>query len=308
MSKKHYYNAYNLSLESPFPIKELVKIEAQKTDIIIFEQPVFDTLPHFTHQANHFGVDMLLQVNGKNLLIVIKDIAKFYIENAEIIHIERQESVSDEDVTLYLLGTCLACLNMLRGVFALHGSAIDTAQGSVLFIGNSGVGKSTTAAKMIAKGYKLQADDVSFIIFDADHKPWVYPAYPQLKLWDTSVEKLGIEKQDLEYVSPLWQKFRVSNALNFQAEPRPLFRIYELKPSENVQIEVKTLHKFDKIKVLFENTFRNYMIQVLQLEKEHFEFSAKLATSVTLKYVTRPKKAFLIDELTDLIEADFDNL
>ena len=305
MKTSYYYKAYNLTVETPFPIRELVAIKPQKTDIIIKELPVANSLSQVNTQEGYFEDEMRVQTNDTELLITIKGLVKFYSPDVHTIHIEREAGVSDDDVVLYLLGTCLACLNMLRGVFALHGSAIHTEKGSLLFIGNSGVGKSTTAAKMIAKGYKLQADDVSFIYFDAHNQAWVYPAYPQLKLWDTSVEKLGIEKKGLEFISPLWQKFRIAAHENFLASPTPLMAIYELVPSEHSRIKITPLYRFDKIKILLENTYRNYTIQALGLEKAHFAFCTILATSITVKSVSRPNDAFLIDELTDIIESDF---
>jgi uncharacterized ubiquitin-like protein YukD len=308
MTITYHYKAYNLTIETPFPIRELVSIASQKTDILIKELDVVDSLPIYTNQESFFNDEMIFQSNATDLLIIIKGIGKYHIKNAQTIHIEREKGVSDDDIVLYLLGTGLACLNMMRGVFALHGSAIHTENGSVIFMGDSGVGKSTTAAKMMEKGYKLQADDVSFIAFDAQNKPWVYPAYPQLKLWYKSVEKLGINKDDLEFVSPLWQKFRVASHHNFETEASPLLAIYELKPSDRTFIEIKPLVKFEKIKILLENTYRNYTIQVLSLEKSHFEFCAKLAANSLIKCVERPKNAFLIDELTDLLEIDFHNL
>ena len=308
MTTTYHYQAYNLTIESPFQIRELISIAPQQPDIRIFERSVLDNLPVLVNQKSYFNDEMVFQANEKELLIKIKGIGKYHIKNAQILHIEREKGISDDDIVLYLLGTGLACMNMMRGVFALHGSSIHTADGSVLFIGDSGVGKSTTAAKMMEKGYKLQADDVSFIVFDAQNKPWVYPAYPQLKLWEKSVENLGINKDNLEFVSPLWQKFRVASPHNFETEASPLLAIYLLKPSEQTQIEIKPLIKFEKIKILLENTYRSYTIQVLNLEKPHFEFCANLAANSILKCAERPKNAFLIDELTDLLENDFHSL
>jgi hypothetical protein len=305
MTTTFYYIAYNLTIETPFSIRELVSIAPQKTDILIKELSIVDFLPVFTNQESYFDGEMIFQSNATELLITVKGIGKYHIKNAQTIHIEREKDISNDDIVLYLLGTGLACLNMMRGVFALHGSAIHTENGSVIFMGDSGVGKSTTVAKMMEKGYKLQADDVSFIAFDAQNKPWVYPAYPQLKLWDKSVEKLGINKDNLEFVSPLWQKFRVASHHNFETKASPLLAIYELKPSEQSFIEIKPLIKFEKIKILLENTYRNYTIQVLSLERAHFEFCAKLAGNSIIKCAIRPKNAFLIDELTDLLESDF---
>ena len=299
-----YYQAYNLTIQTPFTISELPTIPSQTTDILIIETSVVETLTPITNQENYFHDFMTIQKNHRQLLIKIKGIAKFYVPDTQTIHIQRDLGVSDSDVALYLLGSCLACLNMLRGCFALHGSAILTERGSILFIGASGVGKSTTAAKMIAKGYQLQSDDVSFITFDTQNQATVSPAYPQLKLWDTSLEKLGMKKDDLDFVSPIWQKFRVAAHDNFTPHPTPLAAIYELSPSEQDHLTIQPLYRFDKMKVLLENTYRNYTIKTLGLEKQHFNFCSLLAAKTTLKSIKRPKNKFLLDELIEAIERD----
>ena len=304
MKKKYYYKVYNTTIETPFPIIELLEIPPQKVDLRIQEKKLPDSLEIVTTEGSFFQNTMQYQIQGNKVFFTIENVGKYFIKNENEVFIHRVKGVSDSDICIYLLGTCFAYLNMLKGYFSLHGSAIKTENGCIIFTGDSGVGKSTTAAGFIAKGYEILSDDVCVISFDNLGKPIVYPAFPQLKLWDNSVEKLGFEKEGLNMVSKNWQKFRIPTQGVFYDEPLPLIQIIELVPSDEPEIKLIPLHKFDKMTVLLKHTFRNYLIPSLGLEKQHFAFCSRLAAHIDVVKLERPKHLFLLNELINLIETE----
>jgi hypothetical protein len=67
-------------------------------------------------------------------------------------------------------GYVRALVESLRGKLALHGSAVASKAGAVLFLGSSGAGKSTAAAELcLVGGDELLADDV--VLLNADAMP-----------------------------------------------------------------------------------------------------------------------------------------
>ncbi len=86
-----------------------------------------------------------------------------------------------EAVEQALCGPCLALLLAHGGVFLLHASAVQTANGVVALVGRSGAGKSTLAAELArAAGAALLADDAVAVRLEGEDI--VVPgAYPQPK-------------------------------------------------------------------------------------------------------------------------------
>lgn len=89
-------------------------------------------------------------------------------------------------------------LQQWMGVF--HASAVASEQGALIFVADSGSGKSTTAALMMAHGYRLLADDFLPLATDS---PEVYPlpvaisvktnAIPPLKKWFPELDPEDLE-------------------------------------------------------------------------------------------------------------------
>jgi hypothetical protein len=78
--------------------------------------------------------------------------------------------------------------------------------------------------------------------------------------------------------------------------------VFELSPSEIAEIKVDNLQGFDKITLLLTNTYRNFVIRSLSLEKAHFQFCTQLAQQINVKKIYRPKQSFLLEELIETIE------
>lgn len=299
-----YYKVYNFSVQIPFAINELVAINPCVPDIDIQEDKIQDNLESIITQGDFWAGAVTYQINEQDILLDIKNTAKYLIKNKKTVIIDRNQSVADSDIALYLLGTCFACIVMINGGFALHGSAIKMGDSCVIFTGDSGAGKSTTAARLIEKGYQLLADDVCVIAFDTEGEAIVYPAYPQLKLWDNSVEKLGYDKTILKTVSDNWQKFRLSTRNIYHDMPVKVSHIVELIPSDSDSIKCETVQGFDKLKLLLANTYRNFFIPTLGLEQAHFQFCATIAQQTDILRIERPRHTFLLDELINIVETE----
>ena len=97
--------------------------------------------------------------------------------------IERKERTDDGVVVEAVLGPVLITALATRDVFCLHASAVTLGDGAVLFIGESGEGKSTLARCLPASGSGITrvTDDISPVRGRAGRFE-VLPDFPQLKL------------------------------------------------------------------------------------------------------------------------------
>lgn len=117
--------------------------------------------------------------------------------------------LSLENTVSYVLGPVLGVLLRLRGVTCLHASAVSIGERGVVFVGQTGTGKSTTAAAFARQGYGVISDDIVALVED-EGTFHVLPAYPQLCLWPESVQMLYDSPEALPRLVPNEDKRRMS--------------------------------------------------------------------------------------------------
>lgn len=119
---------------------------------------------------------------------------------------------------------------------ALHGSAIRTEAGAVAFLGYSGLGKSTLAARLGRRGFPVLSDDCCLIVRTAGGFE-VVPSYPGVRLKPDAIEQAFGGALVGESVAHYSTKRRVGGRhdLPFSEQPVPLSRIYAIAPLDQLQ-------------------------------------------------------------------------
>jgi hypothetical protein len=90
-----------------------------------------------------------------------------------------------------LLGPVLATLLHQRGHLVLHASAVAIGGAAVGFAGESGAGKSTTAAALHARGHPLVTDDLLVLLPGGDGEVLAAPGLPRLRLRGDAAALVG---------------------------------------------------------------------------------------------------------------------
>ena len=299
----HHYRAFNLSFASSLPLPELSPSAAQAADVLVREGRVPRRLPAEDVQQEgwFFEGHLYYQIGAGKVLLEVVEAGRYLIQGGASITIQRRAGVSDDQVRFYLLGSCLGFLLLSRGLFALHGSAVTDGQRCWLFIGESGAGKSTTAAAFLQRGYRLLADDVSLVGFDEAGRALVYPAFPQIKLWEDSAQALAVEDSALKLILPDWEKYKMSVAQHFAAEPMPLAAIFQLWPVEGGKAALRRLEGMEKFRALSSNIYRGAAIADFGLQPQHFAFCSRLLQQFPVYQLERPSGGFQIQELLELL-------
>ena len=117
-----------------------------------------------------------------------------------------------------------------RGEVVMHASAVVMADGSAIaFLGDSGKGKSTLASSCYQAGFGLVADD-SMLLKLRDGQIFCVAAYPSLRLWPESAERLFPDSADFKAVAHYSnkQQMMLLNAKRVHPEPVPLKAIFVL--------------------------------------------------------------------------------
>lgn len=168
-----------------------------------------------------------------------------------------------EDTATYLLGPVLGFALRLRGVLALHASAVLIDGRAVALVGPSGAGKSTTAAAFAAAGVPVLADDVLAVRTVGDDAV-AFPSYRLLRLWGESEFILFGTIGELPRLTPTWNKraLPLGAEYPFHRSPAPLGDVFLLAPRtvDDAAPLVAPVRPGEALMELVLNTYANYLL------------------------------------------------
>lgn len=231
-------------------------------------------------------------------------VAKFGVFNGNEIVVDIYEGAHLDDVVLFLNGSVLAALAHQRGRLPLHSSVVEHNGKAILFTGNSGAGKSTTAAAFQQLGYPLVTDDVATIDV-VDGVPYTYPNLPRLKLWQRSLKMLDVTNQDFNKVRQELNKYYVPAADNFSTKSQlELDTIFYI--TSNAELDEPTLREIEgieKFNTLKQNVHRSRLVKGFKQTVPNFQILSKVANHCKVYHLTRPNsdEASGVEAVVELI-------
>ncbi|MGI8384799.1 aldolase [Robertmurraya sp. P23] len=290
------YGGFGLVFSSEIELPELMKIDVDQTsiDIKIEIMDLKDSWNNFK-VSNRFCL-----VEDQVVWIYIPDTAIFCIKNGNNIVVSPLKLGEEDRLRLYILGSCMGALLLQRGILPLHGSAISINNKAYGIVGDSGAGKSTLAAALLSKGYSLLSDDIIPISL-LDNKPMVTPAYPQQKLWKESLDVFSVDTNQFSSIFDRETKFIVPVSSHFHSEPLELGGIFELVKGKEDSVALRQIHKLEQIKKLYDHTFRQFLVERLNIQEWHFRLTASVASVTSMYQLQRPTNRLTINDLTELI-------
>ena len=287
--------AFDLLWHSPeLPIPELpiagqpadgaeraeIQIEASPPS----EWPQLEPGPHDTP---------FLQMARGDLRLSIDDIGCFRITGGERIAWHRQHSgVSDQDISTFLLGSAVGALLIQRGIFVLHGNALEKDGKAIVCMGHSGAGKSTLAYALMQQGWRLLADDLVAVSPDGR----VLPGIPRIKLWHDAAKAFGLDPDRLPPIRQGMNKYLLmGDALQRAPQSAPLqamYLIHQHRPDtadpDAGQISRITSQKTAALR-LRNQAFRPRFVRGLGQEGPNFMALAMLQQRVPLATLPLPQ-------------------
>jgi len=214
------------------------------------------------------------------------------------------EALGSNDAFDYLLGPVFGLFLGMRGVVSLHASAVAVAGKAILFIGDAGAGKSTTAAAMTRSGHALLADDITAIT-EREGTFFATPALPYVSLWRDSAEVIGGAAAKLSNVDQTCSKQRFCLS-NFQESALPLGAIFVLgkRLSSNGAPRCEEMSAQRRLLALVSNS---YAASVLDSEAQAREFRlfGKMAQAIPIWGLRPHNDPSYLDQLCELVERKY---
>lgn len=293
MRDSHYscYSLYGLRVRSALECPALRPGSDGPPDVTIRYGPV----------AGESSDRVIAQPDGPDaFLLHIPGVARFRVVAGREIVVDRAPESADAAVRLFLLGSAMGALLHQRGITPIHGSAVDTGHGGLIFSGPQGHGKSTLAAAFAQRGYPLLSDDVCPLTADAG-SVWLHPAWPRLNLLPDALDRLEIPRAG--GVQPFTGKHLVPVA-RFAEQPTRLLTLYELHPAAVSRVQLHELQGYDRLTCLMGNTYRVQFVRQMGHADRHFTALQEIARQVRVVRVERPATGYRLDELVAAIAAD----
>lgn len=259
-------------------------------------------LPHARVATPYF------QAVGDTLLLDIAGTARYAVARGQSITIETYPDAAMERVRLFLLGSALGALMYQRGHLLLHGSAVDTPHGAMIFVGPQGEGKSTLAAHLHRRGYPLLCDDVCAVLQDAAGGYQIIPSLPQLRLCTDALERLAQMDTQARSADFEVDKFVVSLHQAPVRQTRRPGAIHLLSSHAGASISLEPLRGFARLHALVSNLYRPEYLPGLDSQAAVMQLANGAAGAVPFVQVRRPRDAGRMDELMDQLETHWHTL
>ncbi len=242
--------------------------------------------------------------NGREVLLDSPAVGRFLLRAGEEILIDLAPSSDDAEVRAYLLGAVFGALCHQRGVTPLHASAIDVADGCVVFVGASGAGKSTLVAALARRGHEVISDDECFLQLGTNGHVQAWPGISRIWLWDDSRTALGFDGPGVKRELPGYKKYFVPvRSPRDPTQSRPLRRVYQLHRVPNGVTDVTRLRGTDAVEVLMQNVYPLGLAARLGYQSQVFTVCTAAARDVPVFRLSRPWDFAALDQGIELLES-----
>jgi len=254
-------------------------------------------------------VQKFIKISPTHSILNMSGIAKYDITNGNQINYKKDYGAKNDEFVLYLLGTVFGTLMMQRNEFPLHGSVVKKEDVCIAILGNSGAGKSSLAVGLSLDGWEILTDDVIRTNLFG-HSVHVNCSYPSSKLWDKSLDELGLNSSGLNAVVKKENKFYYKNDDIYSRSPELLNYTIELVPGDVDEVTIVTLNLKETLELLIRNSYRYFVLEYSGQISDHFKYMSRICSKVKGYRIIRPTDRFTVKDqiklINEVIRGDLD--
>jgi hypothetical protein len=253
------------------------------------------TLPEHLSGGTQLGG--WVEARPGQLLFSVPRLARFLVRDGEKISVDPAPDADPDAIELMVRGAGRGILIHQRGELALEAATLVAPDGRCVAISSfSGLGKSTVAAVLCGRSWKLVADDITRVTWDSDAAT-VWPSNSTLKLWRDACEKLNIDFEKLGRVRAGVDKYHVP----FTAAEKPIRLDAIVKLRMGPQAHAALIRGMARASILPECTFRTRLLQPLGRALEHSRIASRVNDACRIVVLTGARTA-PAEELADRID------
>ena len=248
---------------------------------------------------------LLFYRTGSGYLLRFPDLADFEIAADSLsVTCHPAPEVNEETSRHLYLNQVLPLVMSKQGKLVFHASAVDIAGVAVAFVGESGRGKSTLAARFAHAGFGFLSDD-GLVIDAHDDGFLALPGHPSLRLWKDSEEAIvagGIRMAlPVQYTDK--GRFLAGPAMAYCRQPRPLRRVYFLGDGSASRLVIHPVGAADAVAEWLRHAFM-LDVEEKSLLATHFDRLVSLAGHVEGYRLDFPRRFEMLDAVMEAILVD----
>ena len=220
------------------------------------------------------------------------------------------DEANPESFQVYLLGQALSFALVKCGFEPLHATTVVVNGEAVVFLGESGFGKSSLAACFLEAGCRMLTDDLLVLKRFAGGF-LAYPGPPRIKLFPKLARRfLGNVSNGVAMNSETKKLIFPLGASRRYEIPAPLKAVYTLASPREVfrkqPVRIETLSPRRSFLEFVKNTFNYRVVNSDRLERQ-FNETARVVSVAPVKKISYPRVLNHLPAVRDAILADLDS-
>lgn len=296
----YHYEAFGLDITSEMCIPELSEGSEGRGDVTIRYGSV--PKPSFDYDNQHA---VAFRESKGDHVYYIRDIGGIHVVDGKDIVATPLDGAEDRGFRFLVSGIGLGLLLHQRGLVTLHASAVAIQGQTVGFVGPKGMGKSTTAAALHARGYPVVTDDLLVLNPTSSHIE-VRPGPSHLKLHPSSIKDSLSENPDqIPKIDPQGSKRSYRAQSEHLSDSLPLRCLYLLDYEREGSLPRSQSVRGDQ--ACMELIRHSYIPRLLPEEaksSEHLKRCAGIARAVPISRLYRKKSTECLPDLVSHIEQE----
>ena len=256
---------------------------------------------------------------GGKVQAVADGVLQARVDGGSEITVEPADGVDPAFLSAVITGELFSVLLRQRGLLVLHGSCVARDGLAVGFIGDSGWGKSTLAATLLTRGWRLLTDDLLVVGGLADTvrqrggsprgpgpegagdapDPVAVPSHGSMRLSEEAASATSSTSQSAGQAHDLTTKVRVDRSDAFDGRPTPVRSLFVLDPRLASAHQAVPLSARDATAEFIAHTRAQKLLYAPAAKLAHLARCADLSRRVP---AFRLRRRFGLDEIESLCD------
>jgi hypothetical protein len=222
--------------------------------------------------------------------------ARFLATRGESIVFQKNAHCEEALFLHHLLHPVMVAALWQRGLFVLHASSVVSPQGAILVTGESGAGKSTTVARLMADGWPLHTDDVSALCPNQDGILHVQAGSRHVHLFEGAAAQLGIGTQGLARRDWHRMKMAIPASVSIERHACPIAKIVYLFHADTLSVE--TIRGRGKLPLLLRSVYGPVLRQRAVMQ---YDLLGRALSEIEMIAIGRPAGRWTTEEIVRAI-------
>ena len=313
------YHIFDISLESDIQLPELQEGTAREAVIKIMsgvDSKRVQCKPENFHewQDADGGICMLSAKIEDKYLLRFPELADFLISSSgDSVFYFPEPNIPEETIRHLILDQLIPRILGQQGHLVLHASAVQLSDGKVIvFLGDTGWGKSTIASSYYENGAQIITDDC-LLIKVIDNNVFCVPNYYGLRLYPDSVEAIFKAEAQYQPVAHYTSKGRLilDTTESTIGEPIPVSAMFLLSDPSIGCVDNVSINKIQGAKEIMAIVEQSFLLDIEDkaiISKQFMSASKVNEVSPILYGLSFPRQYEILEEVRNTVKAITTNI